>query len=132
MAQSASLPIAVRELTKAYGAVHALDHVDLDVKSGEFLTLLGPSGSGKTTLLMVLAGFPDPDGPSNVRNTGGRSPGAAQARPGHGVSELCPLSAHERGRQHRLSAQVARHRQPRNRPPRRGGPRTRPAWWLRR
>jgi len=61
MAQSASLPIAVRELTKAYGAVHALDHVDLDVKSGEFLTLLGPSGSGKTTLLMVLAGFVRPD-----------------------------------------------------------------------
>src|SRR6187200_1299840 len=61
MAQSASLPIAVRELTKAYGAVHALDHVELDVKSGEFLTLLGPSGSGKTTLLMVLAGFVRPD-----------------------------------------------------------------------
>jgi putative spermidine/putrescine transport system ATP-binding protein len=61
MGQSASLPIAVRQLTKAYGAVHALDHVDLDVRSGEFLTLLGPSGSGKTTLLMVLAGFVRPD-----------------------------------------------------------------------
>jgi putative spermidine/putrescine transport system ATP-binding protein len=61
MSQSASLPIAVRQLTKAYGAVHALDHVDLDVRSGEFLALLGPSGSGKTTLLMVLAGFVRPD-----------------------------------------------------------------------
>ena len=46
---------------KSYGKVLALDDVDLDVQSGEFLTLLGPSGSGKTTLLMVLAGFIRPD-----------------------------------------------------------------------
>ncbi|MEO0764248.1 MAG: ATP-binding cassette domain-containing protein, partial [Pseudomonadota bacterium] len=42
-------------------AVHALDSVDLDIRQGEFLTLLGPSGSGKTTLLMVIAGFTRPD-----------------------------------------------------------------------
>jgi len=39
--------------------MYALDSVDLDIKSGEFLTLLGPSGSGKTTLLMMIAGFLD-------------------------------------------------------------------------
>jgi putative spermidine/putrescine transport system ATP-binding protein len=61
MARDAALPITVRQVTKTYGKVHALDHVDLDVHSGEFLTLLGPSGSGKTTLLMVLAGFTRPD-----------------------------------------------------------------------
>jgi putative spermidine/putrescine transport system ATP-binding protein len=61
MAPERSLPIAVRRITKAYGATRALDEVDLDIRSGEFLTLLGPSGSGKTTLLMVLAGFVRPD-----------------------------------------------------------------------
>jgi putative spermidine/putrescine transport system ATP-binding protein len=61
MAGGASLPITIRQITKRYGLVRALDDVDLDIRSGEFLTLLGPSGSGKTTLLMVLAGFIRPD-----------------------------------------------------------------------
>jgi len=56
-----ALPITIRGVTKTYGRVFALDGVDLDVRRGEFLTLLGPSGSGKTTLLMVLAGFNRPD-----------------------------------------------------------------------
>ena len=60
----ASLPISVFQVTKRYGSIYALDHVDLEIRSGEFLTLLGPSGSGKTTLLTVLAGFTRPDGGS--------------------------------------------------------------------
>ncbi len=61
-AESATaLPIHVQDLTKKYGEMYALDSVSLDVKSGEFLTLLGPSGSGKTTLLMAIAGFSRPD-----------------------------------------------------------------------
>ena len=58
---SEALPITIRNVTKTYGDVFALNDVSLDVRSGEFLTLLGPSGSGKTTLLMVLAGFTRPD-----------------------------------------------------------------------
>lgn len=60
-AQEHSLPISVKSLVKSYGAFRALDDVDIDIRSGEFMTLLGPSGSGKTTLLMVLAGFVRPD-----------------------------------------------------------------------
>ncbi len=61
---NASLPISITQITKKYGQNYALDHVDLEIRSGEFLTLLGPSGSGKTTLLTVLAGFTRPDGGS--------------------------------------------------------------------
>ena len=61
MNRGGALPISVNGVTRTYGRFHALDSVDLEVRSGEFLTLLGPSGSGKTTLLMVLAGFTRPD-----------------------------------------------------------------------
>ncbi len=45
---------------KLYGEVAAVQHVDLEGRTGEFLTLLGPSGSGKTTSLRMVAGFTRP------------------------------------------------------------------------
>jgi putative spermidine/putrescine transport system ATP-binding protein len=52
--------LQLRSLSKRFGDVVAVDDVDLEITSGEFLTLLGPSGSGKTTTLMMIAGFEDP------------------------------------------------------------------------
>ncbi|MCC7281651.1 MAG: ABC transporter ATP-binding protein [Acetobacteraceae bacterium] len=54
--------LVVRALRKSYHDVVALAPTDLDVREGEFVTLLGPSGSGKTTLLMMVAGLLEPDG----------------------------------------------------------------------
>ena len=49
------------DISKHYGAVKAVDHISLEVKQGEFFSLLGPSGCGKTTLLRMLGGFERPD-----------------------------------------------------------------------
>jgi putative spermidine/putrescine transport system ATP-binding protein len=48
-------------VSKHYGEVTAVADLDLEVKRGEFFTLLGPSGSGKTTTLRMIAGFEEPD-----------------------------------------------------------------------
>lgn len=56
-----SVAVELRNVSKRFGAVVAVDEVSLRVRAGEFLTLLGPSGCGKTTLLRLIAGFEAPD-----------------------------------------------------------------------
>ncbi len=53
--------IRVSELTKRFGDLVAVDHIELDVGAGEVLCLLGPSGCGKTTTLRMIAGLEIPD-----------------------------------------------------------------------
>ena len=53
--------IEIRDVTKRYGDVRAVDSVSLSVPPGAFVSLLGPSGSGKTTLLRLVGGFEAPD-----------------------------------------------------------------------
>ena len=45
--------LSLNQVTKRFGTVDALKGISLDVKKGEFLTLLGPSGCGKTTTLRI-------------------------------------------------------------------------------
>ena len=52
--------VELRGCTRDYGAVRAIDGLDLSVYEGEFLALLGPSGCGKTTTLNLIAGFVPP------------------------------------------------------------------------
>lgn len=52
--------LQIQGIRKEYGAVVAVQNVNLDVEKGEFLTFLGPSGSGKSTTLYILAGFDNP------------------------------------------------------------------------
>lgn len=51
----------VRNLFKSYAKLRVLDHINIAVDIGTFLTILGPSGSGKTTLLKIIAGFEQAD-----------------------------------------------------------------------
>jgi spermidine/putrescine transport system ATP-binding protein len=49
------------DVTKRFGSMVAVDSMNLEVRPGEFISLLGPSGCGKTTTLRMLAGFEQPD-----------------------------------------------------------------------
>lgn len=53
--------LKIKELTKKFDSLVAVNRVSLDCKKGETLTVLGPSGCGKTTLLRLVAGFEKPD-----------------------------------------------------------------------
>ncbi len=59
---SDTLSLRLQGVTKRFGEVEVLSGIDVDVRDGEFLTLLGPSGSGKTTLLRIIVGFETPSG----------------------------------------------------------------------
>ena len=54
--------LEVRDLSKAFGGLKAVDQASLTVKAGEIVGLIGPNGAGKTTLFAAIAGFHRPDG----------------------------------------------------------------------
>lgn len=66
--------IVIKGLSKSFDGVQVIKNIDLEIKAGEFFSILGPSGCGKTTLLRILAGFIEPDsgvvylGDENITN----------------------------------------------------------------
>jgi ABC-type Fe3+/spermidine/putrescine transport system ATPase subunit len=58
---AAAADVELVGVTKRFGGVTAVDRLDLEIRRGEFLSLLGPSGCGKTTTLRLIAGFERPD-----------------------------------------------------------------------
>ncbi len=52
--------IRLQEIDKSYRQTNVIKNVNIEIKDGDFLTILGPSGAGKTTLLKMIAGFEDP------------------------------------------------------------------------
>ena len=59
--QNSNVVISLKGVSKSYGSKVVLDNIDLEIRKGEFVTLLGPSGCGKTTTLRLIAGFLGPD-----------------------------------------------------------------------
>ena len=78
--------ISIRDLSLTFGegegAVHALSHVDLEVRRGDFVSFIGPSGCGKTTLLRVIADLERATGGAIEVN--GTSPEAARLARAYG------------------------------------------------
>jgi spermidine/putrescine transport system ATP-binding protein len=56
-----SVGISLENVSKRFGAVEAVRNVSIDIREGEFFSLLGPSGCGKTTTLRMIGGFEQPD-----------------------------------------------------------------------
>ncbi len=53
--------LEVRNISKSFGGLRAVDNASLDVSSGAIVSLIGPNGAGKTTLFTIIAGFQKPD-----------------------------------------------------------------------
>jgi branched-chain amino acid transport system ATP-binding protein len=56
-----SAQLELREVSKAFGGVQAVNRVSVDVQRGEILSIIGPNGAGKTSLLNMISGFYHPD-----------------------------------------------------------------------
>ena len=82
-----SVCIRIKDAVKKYGDNTIISDLSLNIKEGEFFTLLGPSGCGKTTLLRMIAGFNSIEGGSMMPK--GNS---------SGYEPICHSSLHTRAR----------------------------------
>ena len=86
--------LEIRNATRRYGSLAAVDGVSMGVEAGEFFTLLGPSGCGKTTLLRLIAGFESPDVGSILLDGQDLADVPPERRPIHTVFQSYALFPH--------------------------------------
>ena len=86
--------LVLEALRKRFGEQEVLKGVSLEVRPGEFFTLLGPSGCGKTTLLRIVGGFEVPDGGRVVLKGQDLTPLPAHRRPVNTVFQNYALFPH--------------------------------------
>jgi spermidine/putrescine transport system ATP-binding protein len=86
--------LEIRNVTRRFGPLTAVDNVSFSVEAGEFFTLLGPSGCGKTTLLRMIAGFDLPDAGAIVLDGVDMADTAPERRPIHTVFQSYALFPH--------------------------------------
>jgi len=86
--------LEIRNVTRRFGPLTAVDNVSLSVEAGEFFTLLGPSGCGKTTLLRMIAGFDQPDAGALLLDGTDMADTPPEKRPIHTVFQSYALFPH--------------------------------------
>jgi spermidine/putrescine transport system ATP-binding protein len=86
--------LEIRNVTRRFGSLTAVDDVSFSVQAGEFFTLLGPSGCGKTTLLRMIAGFDRSDAGAIVLDGVDMANTAPERRPIHTVFQSYALFPH--------------------------------------
>jgi len=86
--------LTLERVSKSYEALIAVDNVSLEIRRGEFITLLGPSGCGKTTLLRLLAGFERPAGGRILLDGADLVPVSPERRPFNMVFQSYALFPH--------------------------------------
>jgi len=86
--------LEIRNVTRRFGALAAVDDVSVSVEAGEFFTLLGPSGCGKTTLLRMIAGFDLPDAGAILLDGRDMADTPPEKRPIHTVFQSYALFPH--------------------------------------
>ena len=86
--------LEIRNVTRQFGALKAVDNVSLSIETGEFFTLLGPSGCGKTTILRMIAGFDLPDAGAILLDGKDLADTPPEKRPLHTVFQSYALFPH--------------------------------------